>query len=286
MLRHVFGAVFICVFAVSTARAKDIYVDNTVGADRADGLVAIPTNEQSGPVRSLRRAMQLVGPGDALHLANTGTPYFESLSIVGKRLSGTGETPLRIFGNGATLSGALPVPESAWQKVGDDLYRIVPWRKGHYRLILSGMPIEEVQPAVGEHLMSLPELTPHQWCSHRGAIYYREAEREEPMARPFWFASHECGITVYSAQNVVISDLTVQHFRVDGIGVPNLTRDIVLRNVKLTENGRAGLRVGGTGMITLRGCNIEKNGRHSLLIQGLGAANVVESDLDEPPTFE
>ena len=72
----------------------------------------------------------------------------------------------------------------------------------------------------------------------------------------------------------------------DGISVPDLAKNIELRNVKLVENGRAGLRIGGSAVVTIRRGTIEKNLRHSILVQELGGAEVVESTLDVQPTFE
>ena len=44
---------------------------------------------------------------DIISLADTGVPYYESISLVGTRHSGTGERPFMILGNGATLSLSL-----------------------------------------------------------------------------------------------------------------------------------------------------------------------------------
>ncbi len=268
------------------AEAKVIYVDNVSGADRADGLSERPTNDISGPVHSIRRAMQIVLPGDILNIANTGVPYFESISITGKRLSGTLDQPLRIVGNGAILSGARAIPDGGWQKAGDDLWKVTPYRKGHYVLICEGKELTEARPETGTQWRELPPLEVDQWCSFKGQIYYRSAEREEPLDKPFGIAVEECGISIYGAQEVAIEDLTIQHFRLDGVSVPNLAKKIELRNVKLIQNGRAGLRVGGTAVVTMRAGTIEKNGRHSVLLQGLGTAEVVESNLDVGPTLE
>lgn len=281
--RLVIASLLICV--ACRADAKVIYVDNQSGADRADGLVEKPTNEFSGPVRSLRRALLLARPGDVITIANTGVPYFESVSLVGKRLSGTLDQPLKIVGNGAILSGARAIPDGGWQKAGDNLWKVNPFRKGHFLLVLAGQELTEVRPESGGPWRELPPLEVHQWCSFKGQIYYRSAERDEPHNKPFGIAVEECGISVYGTQEVVIEDLTIQHFQLDGIGVPDLAKKIELRNVKLIQNGRAGLRVSGAAVVTLRAATIEKNGRHSILLQGLGSAEVVDSSLDVEPTL-
>ena len=208
------------------------------------------------------------------------------MSIVGRRLSGTTDESFRIVGNGAVLSGAHAVPETGWQKAGDDLWSLKPWRKGNYMLVLFGTELTELRPNGGSQWKELPPLEVHQWCSFKGQIYYRSPEREEPHNKPFGFAGEECGISIYGARQVVIEDLTVQHFRLDGISVPDLAKNIELRNVKLVENGRAGLRIGGSAVVTIRRGTIEKNLRHSILVQELGGAEVVESTLDVQPTFE
>jgi len=284
-LRSRFIIASLLVLVACRADAKVIYVDNLSGADRADGLVAKPTNEFSGPVRSLGRAVLLVRPGDVINIANTGVPYFESVSFVGKRLSGTLDQPLRIIGNGAILSGARAIPDGGWQKAGDDLWKVKPFRKGHFMLTLAGQELTEVRPETGGTWSELPPLEVDQWCSFKGQIYYRSAERDEPHNKPFGIAVDECGMSIYGTQEVVIEDLTIQHFRLDGVGVPDLAKRIELRNVKLIQNGRAGLRVGGGAVVTLRGATIEKNGRHSVLLQGLGSAEVVDSSLDVEPTL-
>ena len=106
------------------AAARTLYVNNRVGSDRFNGVAPEAVNRQTGPVATIGRALKLAKRSDIISLADTGVPYYESISLVGTRHSGTGERPFMIVGNGATLSGAIAVPETAWQQVGKDLWKL------------------------------------------------------------------------------------------------------------------------------------------------------------------
>ncbi len=270
----------------STADARVIFVNNQTGSDRFDGVTQQPSNDQSGPVRSIRQALRLARRADTIELAKTDSPYFESFSIVGDRLSGFADQPFRIVGNGAVISGARAVPDGGWQKVGDDLWMLNPSRKGQFLLLCPTRKLVELLPEPGQVWAKRPDLAVDQWCGYRGAIYYRSEAREEPQSKPFGVAGHDCGITVYGASHIQISDVTVQHFRLDGVGVPDLARNIELRNVRMTENGRAGLSAGGSAFVTVKDGTIEKNGRNSVLISEGASVDVQGSQLDQEPTLK
>ena len=68
-----------------SAQAKIYYVDNRLGSNLYDGEAAEPGGGNLGPTRSIGKAIELAGRGDTIIVKNTGTPYFESLSLAGKR---------------------------------------------------------------------------------------------------------------------------------------------------------------------------------------------------------
>ena len=285
-LRMSFWLTLLVLSMNSTADARVIYVNNLTGSDRFDGVTQQPTSDQSGPVRTIRQALRMSHRADTIELARTDSPYFESFSIVGERLSGVSGQPFRIVGNGAVISGARAVPDGGWQKVGDDLWSLNPSRKGQFLLLCPSRKLVELLPEPGQTWTKLPELAVDQWCGYRGRIYYRSEPLDEPQSKPFGVAGHDCGITVYGVSHVLISDVTVQHFRLDGVGVPDLARNIELRNVRMTENGRAGLSVGGSAFVTLKAGTIEKNGRNSVLITEAASVDVKNSTLDQEPTLK
>ena len=283
--RRVFSICVMSLLAIaSTAQAKVIYVNNRLGQDSSDGRVEVAADKATGPVRTIRRAMQLVQRSDSIVLANTGMPYYESISLVGSRFSGVAERPFEIVGNGAVLSGAVGIPDGAWQEVGDDLWMLKPWRKGHFVLLRGESMLPELKPAAGETWIERPELEPNNWCVWKGRIYLKTERLVDPRSLPLGVGSHDCGITVYGAKHIRVSDLTVRHFRLDGVNVHDLSRSVQLDHVQLVENGRSGLAVGGSAEVQMSASSTKANREHSLLIQELGLAEVFESNLDAEPT--
>ena len=94
------------------------------------------------------------------------------------------------------------------------------------------------------------------------------------------------GLTLYGVRGVTIRNLTVRHFRLDGISAVHDCHDVELENVQAVGNGRTGVAVGGGAHVIVRKQpNSRTIGQHQLLITGLGAAEVFESELSEPPTI-
>ncbi len=264
------------------ARGATIYVDNRLGDDRYDGLSESPVSEFTGPVRTLQQAVKLASAGDTIQLADGGAVYYGSVTLWGARHSGSGRTPFRIIGNGATLSGAKPVPEGEWYHLGGGVWRITPVRKAFYQLVLDGQAVPET--ACDRGAAQLPAIPVGQWCAWRGAVYYQAERGVDPNTMNFWLADEEAGITLLDVQNVVISGLTLRHFRLDGINAHDRCREVVLDNVTSEENGRAGVTVAGTSQVAIFGGKLADNRRHSLLITELGAAALEQTDIDQPPT--
>lgn len=263
--------------------AGTIYVNNRLGSDAYNGIRAEAITEQTGPVKTIGRALKLAGRSDVISLANTGVPYYESISLVGSKHSGPVQQPFTILGNGATLSGAMAVPETAWQQVGIDLWQLKPYRKGHYQLILDGKAVAEVKRPADKTWTEVPEMPTGNWCVFKGAIYFQAERLADPESMRFGLARHTCGITFYGVNNVVIDNLTIQHFRIDGVNANDHAKDVVLQNVVLTENGRAGLTVAGTSLVAVLQSRIERNREHSILLKEAAALVIDETVLDVEP---
>ncbi|NOX56933.1 MAG: right-handed parallel beta-helix repeat-containing protein [Planctomycetes bacterium] len=298
-IRAVWGLIAI-VSVLATARptvGATIYVDNRMGSDSFDGSSSTVAPGQMGPVRTIRQALKLARPGDTVVLANHGVPYYESVQLVGSRHSGMGLAtgrqpdrdcppdviPFRLEGNGAIISGARPVPPGAWQRVGEDLWRFIPWRKGHYLLLKEGKPVpEETRLREPATLSALPA---GRWCVWKGAIYYRAQPLELPSERRFEYAADGVGLTLYNVRFVHISNVTFRHFRLDGINAHDLCRCVVLENVTCEENGRAGLCVAGSSRVQVRNSRLVNNRKHSLLVTERAEAALEQVQLSQPPTL-
>ena len=263
---------FLCclMLLAESASAREIFVDNQVGRDGNDGLVAVNTEGMSGPVRSLGRAVEIASFGDVVVLGNTGTPYYDSLSLMGERHSGTALRPFAIIGNGATLSGLRSVPPEGWRKQGPKLWKLTLTRKGFYQLLRNGQPLKEYIPDAGGN--PLEALAPGQWVSWRGSLYFHQDGIDEPTEQAFAYTADQTGISMHSVRNVLVTDLTLQHFRFDGLHAQGLCENIELNNVVAIENGRAGVVSSNCSSINIFGGTIARNGRHQILAIGHSTA--------------
>jgi hypothetical protein len=263
------------------ARGEAIYVDSRRGDDRYDGRRADPEGE-SGPVRSLQRAVSLARRGDEIRLANNGDPYYGGVTLFGHRHSGWAHVPFVISGNGAVLSGAKPLPDGAWHATREGYWRVTPWRKTYYQLIRDGKVVPEAECPLDAQ--SLPEIAEGHWCAWRGAVHYRAPLGENPNQQNFALADEEVGLTLLDVHDVVIRELELRHFRLDGINAHDRCRDVLLDRVTSRQNGRSGVVAAGTSSLLLLETRLEENRVHSLLLEELGAAELERCQLDRPPT--
>lgn len=278
------SSLFACCLLTGARRgeAAIIFVDNVVGDDGYDGSTSRALSEINGPLRTIRKALRRARAGDTIVLANNEVPYYEPIQLSGARHSGFEHAKFTIVGNGSVIDGSRSVPPDAWRKAGKNLWKLSPWRKGHYQLLLDGRPVPEFP--LPEGAAALPPIPVGHWLPFKGAIYYQAAPLEFPSGRAFQIAYHDVGLTLYQVHDVQILDLTFRHFRLDGVSAPDLCRYVVLENVTSVENGRAGIAVGGTADVVIRHCRVRDNRRYQLLIEQLGTATVEQSDLSEPPT--
>lgn len=281
-----FAFVFVLTLAsgLSPAWARVIYVDNLRGNDIADGTNAEAINRLTGPVRTLGRALQLLQTGDTLNIANNGQPYYGSLELVGGRLGGTPLNPTVIEGNGAELNGSRPVPKAAWRKVEDRLWKFTPLRKGHYLLIEENQALPNVVVPPGSR--TLPEIPDGHWAAWKGTIYYQAGQLEVPADLDLWFAVRSVGVTLYDVHDVVIRNLKIRHFRIDGLNAHDRCENIVLENLTAKENGRAGIVAAGTSFLQINEPTIQDNGRYSVLITEKAGVQIDDEEKVSPaPTI-
>lgn len=275
---RLYVAAVLVVAVVAPLEARDLFVNNLGGDDRADGREPTSSTE-GGPVRTIGRALELARTGDRIHLANTGEPYRESITLSGADRSGFTINPLTIVGNGATLDGSRPVPARDWEHVRDQLFRFRPPRGSHPLLFIDGRPAprQAVDPAQGR----LPQLAPGQWCAHDGYIYFVAENGKAPRDYALSYAALPVGITLYQVKNVVILDLVVQGFHTDGASAPDGARNVRLGGLILRGNGRAGLAVGGSSQLSADGCLIGDNGTAQVWLSGYGTLGLQNCELLE-----
>jgi hypothetical protein len=253
--------------------ARDIYVNNIIGDDQNSGRTAVP-NAEFGPVRSIKRALKLAYFGDHIVIENTGEPYRECLTLHGHRHSGSSLNPFVIEGNGAVLEGTGEIPEAAWEHVQQSTFRFRPSHHGHQQLYRNG----ELLPRVSS--TQLDALAPHSWLEDRNYVYYRSAQGVLPWAEAMRSAEDPVGITLYEVEFVVIQELTVTGYRLDGVNAHDSAFDIHLDGLRCVANGRSGISVGGASRVAVSHCVLANNNVAQLRTEGYSTVVVTDSDVD------
>jgi len=247
------------------ASARDIFVSNFAGDDRHDGRAIQSVLPSGGPVRSIAKALRLAAAGDRIVIQNTGQPYRAALSLIGSRHGGSLRGPLVIEGNGATIDGSVPIADDAWSPLSDDVFSCRPARLGQQQLFLDGRAARQ-RPAVRESA-NPPTLAPLEWCFWRGQILFRV----EPGRMPGDYLPSCCGlqtgITLYYVHDVLIRDLVVRGFSVDGVAVNDVVREARLERVACQDNGLAGFSARGASWIELDACSAAGNGQAQLRVE-------------------
>ncbi|HEX3999818.1 MAG TPA: right-handed parallel beta-helix repeat-containing protein [Pirellulales bacterium] len=256
------------------AAGRDIFVNNRAGDDHFDGRFATQGGS-AGPVQSLAKALRLADSGDRIIVANTGVPYHESVSLSGPRHSGFSFKPLVIDGNGATLDGSAPA--GGWRSAGGNVFRMRPTHMAFGMLFLQGQPLARVAATPAEEMP--PLLKPLEWTLHDGWIYFCVEPGRLPQQYSLSYAQLQVGLTLYKVEQLVITNLVVQGFELDGINCQDVGSGTTLDHITARWNGRSGIAVCGASHATLDGCLVEGNGQSQLHIEGPSVTSAVGCEL-------
>jgi hypothetical protein len=276
---RLFMTVVMVAMLTGQAAARDVYVDNLAGNDTLLGREPLGGGREDGPVRTIAKATRLAQSGDRIVLANTGEPYREQVTLQGGKCSGFGTgSPFVLEGNGAVIDGTTDVPDEAWQRVGADAFRFGPLLKSHQTLFIDEEPVGRVPAQRGE---ALPSLQPMQWLLSGGWVYLRSRPGEVPQSYHLRCAGLQTGITVYDVQNLVIRNVTVRGFALDGVNIHDKGFNVRLEGVVTKDNGRSGLSIGGASRARLIGCEAAGNHVAQVRTEGYCRVQHTECVLDE-----
>lgn len=260
----------------SSAAARDIFVNNLTGNDLSDGSNPEALGGIVGPVRTIAKALRLSRKGDHVVLANTGEAYRESVTLQAGPHSGWPGSPFVFQGNGATLDGSAPVPDYAWDHAIEDIFRFQPEHVAYHQLFRNGLPLDQVHAT--DHL-TLPALEPLQWCLFDQHVYFRTEPGRLPESYALAHSEHRVGMTLYQVQHVVVSDLTVQGFQLDGINCHSNVRDGTLVGITARGNGRSGVSIGGASRVVLAASLVGNNGAAQLRVEGEARVETINNHL-------
>ncbi|MBM4000896.1 MAG: right-handed parallel beta-helix repeat-containing protein [Planctomycetes bacterium] len=266
---------------VKTAVGRDLFVNNESGDDANDGLSSDASGQRKGPFRSIARALRAARNGDHIHIAKTETAYRESLTLQAERHGGVENRPFVIEGHGAVLDGADILSPDQWEAAGPDLFRCSVERKSSHVLFLDGKPAQRRRAAPGE--TDPPNLDPLEWCLHDGQIYFRVEPGKLPWAYALSHTALPVGITLYDVRHLIVRDLVIQGFALDGINAHDGASDARLAGLTCRGNGRSGISIGGASRVRVEGCLVGDNGESQVRVEGFCRARLVNCDLIDHP---
>lgn len=259
--------------------AKDVYVNNVAGDDHNTGQLERSASPGSGPTKSIQRALRLADAGDRIVIANTGQAYYECVTVQGDENSGSKSFPFIIEGNGAVIDGTAAVPEGEWRPVAETktIFALEPDRYQHQQLFLDGKPLAQDVSILSQYQLGL--LKPEHWTYLHRCLILRTANDKLPRDYNLSYSAHPVGVTLYRVRHVVVRNLTVQGFQLDGVNAHDNAFDCRLEDVRLRGNGRSGLSVGGASRIELAGSTLGDNGVAQIRTEGWSTTKVIRSEL-------
>jgi len=275
-MRGMTAGMTIWVLLATHVVGRDIFVDNLGGDDRRNGRSKTSQGSASGPCRTIAKALRIAEAGDKISLVNTGEPYRESISVQAGRHSGIGDYAFEIIGNGAVLDGTVSLADAQWEYLGRDIFRVQPRLMSYQQLFLGE------QPAIRKPIVDgkFPRLKPLEWCLRDGYIYFCV----EPQHLPQGYAPRCCGLTVgitlYDVHDVVISDLIVRGFQLDGINAHDNVRRSDLLGVTCQANGRSGISVQNSSRLRIEGCIVSGNGAAQIRQEDFSIVQMIGNQLD------
>ena len=156
------------------------------------------------------------------------------------------------------------------------MFRFAPTRTSFQVLYLDGKPAERRKISQRDEI---EQLKPRQWCLFERHVYFGVEEGQLPQTYPLAYASLPVGITLYEVHDVVIRDLVVQGFQLDGVNAHDGVYQAVLSGLNCRGNGRSGISIGGASRVVLEACLVGNNGEAQVRTEGASHAQIIDCDL-------
>lgn len=201
--------------------AADWYVNPLAGSNANAG-------SEEAPLMTLQAAINKAADGDVIHLHPPGAVYRQAGNFRAK-------SGITIEGNGVTLDGADPLPDTGWEMVGDGLYRRQLPRTplDRHLLIFDGRMerMGRTQSANSPEFPPVAQLKDNQFCfvnidEKTGWLYVRG-----DVSKLQW-STRVNGIgTSGVCERLVIRNLRARNFLNDGFNVHGDGRQLVFETI-------------------------------------------------------
>ena len=223
--------------ALLSLTAADVFVNNQTGSDANDGLAA------DRAAATFDKAMKVAKPGDRLIIANTGTPYFESLFLKGD-LGKDGQNFV-VEGNGAVVSG-LGKLDMAKFELKDGQY--------YYEL---GKKAANLNPKIYINDQQFPEakdkknVQPGEFAWTGSSFVFVPAAGKSLQDYELNASLRDSGVVYMSAKNVTVRNLISEHNQNDGFNFHGSCYNLVAENIVGRNNGDDGFSIHEDGEVAV-----------------------------------
>ena len=95
-------------------------------------------------------------------------------------------------------------------------------------------------------------------------MYFRTEPNRLPQSYDLSYTARQVGITLYEVRHVIVRDLVIQGFQLDGVNAHDGVRDTALVGLNCRGNVRSGISIGGASRVRLDSCLVGNNGAAQL----------------------
>jgi hypothetical protein len=247
----------ICIGLVSAA---DIYVNQDIGDDRADGRTQTVSGG-SAPLKTINLAIARSRPGDTIHIMPGDKPYYQGIEI--NNVYGEPNKPIVIDGHGVTLSGEGPLDPNQCQQISPGLWKYINPNSAsnagfvcRFYFILDGKMNRMGQCSKGpsEPFLTIDKLTEGQWTYVKDddAFYFKLAASQSTslvkvpvICNVVWIRG--------DSRYITLRNINTTHSWNDGFNFYDKISRIRLENVSAVE-------CGDDGFSTHDQCEVELDG--------------------------
>ena len=135
------------------------------------------------------------------------------------------------------------------------------------------------RPAAGYE--GLASVKPLEWSFIQGQVFFRVEKDRLPREYELAYTALPVGLTLYEVRHVVVSNLIVQGFQLDGVNAHDNVFDTSLIGLTCRGNGRSGISIGGASRVRLESCLVGDNGAAQVRTEGFSRTEIADSQLLE-----
>lgn len=225
--------------------AAEWFVDNRTGSDANGG------DRADAARKSFSAVTKLLKPGDTLHIANTGIPYAESLVLRGN--FGLNGKPLTVEGNGAAITGLVPLDPEKWTARDNGFFYPTGKQPSNWRLYLysSGKRL----PVSADPAACVPGS--FAWCGD--GFFLRPEEGRKPADYRLEANLRDSGVQILQGKNITVRNLISEHNGNDGFNMHGSCHGLRFENIVGRWNGDDGFSIHEDGEAYVAGAEFHDN---------------------------